>query len=172
MRHLILLVLIGTCAVFSGGCGSKPPSSNPPIGDSCLVGRWSLDHEVNRSGWSYANIPVSVSGLHGAKLTLNADGTETESLMGSDPLVGTIADGRVLSINLGGSFTFHLHADGGQYVETGTVTVLPVTATLNGAPIPEYHGSYSPDTGTYKCSQQNLTTTTSSGVQSDSWMRT
>jgi hypothetical protein len=135
------------------------------------VGSWSLDHEVNRSGWSYANTPVSVIGLHSARLTLAADGTETESFAGGGPLVGTLVDGRVLSIMLGGSFTFHLHADRGRYVETGSDTALPVTATLGGVPVPGYHGSYSPGTGTYECSQKNLTTTTSSGVQTDSWSR-
>lgn len=103
---------------------------------------------------------------------MGADGTEAESFAGSEPLVGTIADGRVLSIDLGGSFTFHLHANGGRYVETGTVTVLPVTATLDSESISDYHGSYSPATGIYACSKQNLTMTTTSGVQTDSWTRT
>jgi hypothetical protein len=113
-----------------------------------------------------------VSGLHGAKLTLGTDGTETESFAGSDPLVGTIADGRVLSISVGGSFTFHIHAEARQFVETGTKTPVPVKATLSGVPISGYAGYYVPGTGTYSCSQANLTTTTKSGVQTDNWSRT
>jgi hypothetical protein len=169
--RLTLVLLIGTCAAMSGACTLGRASASPAIGDTCLIGSWTLDREVNVSGWSYSNIPVSVTGLAGARLTLAADGTETESFARSEPLVGTLADGRVLSITLGGSFTFHLHADGRQYVETGTDTALPVTATLSGVAISDYHGSYQPGTGTYKCSQQNLTTTTSSGVQTDGWSR-
>jgi len=171
MRQSILLLMIATCALVSAGCNLRGTSTSPAIGDACLVGSWTLDHEVNRSGWSYSNLPVAVSGLHGAQVSLAADGTETESFAESQPLVGALADGRVLSITLGGSFTFHLHADGRQYVETGTDTALPVTATLSGVPIPGYHGSYDPGTGSYECSQRNLTTTTSSGVQTDSWVR-
>lgn len=163
--------MIATCAAVSAGCNLRGTSTVPAIGDACLIGSWSLEHEVNESGWSYSNVPVAVSGLGGARLTLEADGTETESFAGSQPLVGTLADGRVLSITLGGSFTFHLHADGRRYVEAGTDTALPVTATLSGVPIPGYHGSYTPGMGTYECSQRNLTTTTGSGVQTDGWVR-
>ena len=85
--------------------------------------------------------------------------------------MGMMANGRVLSITIGGSYTFHMHADGRQYVESGTATALPVTATIGGSPVPDYHGSYSPGTGTYECSQQALSTTTSWGVQTDTWSR-
>lgn len=166
-----LVLLVATCVAMLGGCTPTRVSSSPAIGDACLIGKWTLEHEVNLSGWSYSSIPISVTGLAGARLTLGADGTETESFAGSEPLVGTLADGRVLSITLGGSFTFHLQADGGKYTETGTDTALPVTATLSGVAISDYHGSYQPGTGTYQCSQQNLTTMTSSGVQTDSWSR-
>ena len=171
VRQLIVVLLIGTYALLCGACAPSRPSSTPAIGDACLVGNWRLDHEVNRSGWSYSNIPVSVSGLSGAKLALGADGTEREVFAGSAPLVGMMGNGRVLSITVGGSYTFHMHADGRQYVETGTVTALPVTATLGGSPVLDYHGSYSPGTGTYECSQLTLSTTTRSGVQTDTWSR-
>jgi hypothetical protein len=172
MRQLRFLLAVGVCASLCGGCTLSPPAAaSHAIGDACLVGSWSLDNELNRSGWSYANTPLSVSGLHGARLTLGADGTENEVFAESNPLVGTLADGRVLSITIRGSFTFRLHADGHKYVETGKVTVLPVTANLDGVPVAGYHGSYSPGTGTYACSQRALTTTTSSGVQTDTWSR-
>lgn len=172
MRQLRFLLAAGICASLCGGCSLSPPvSASHTIGDSCLVGSWTLDNEVNRSGWSYANTPLSVSGLHGARLTLGADGTENEVFAESNSLVGTLSDGRVLSITIRGSFTFRLHADGHRYVETGKVTVLPVTATLDGAPVSDYHGSYTPGGGTYACSQRTLTTTTSSAVQTDTWSR-
>jgi hypothetical protein len=172
MRQLRFLLAIGTCVLLGGGCGLSPPASaSKTIGDACLVGSWSLDNEINRSGWSYANTPLSVNGLQGARLTLGADGTENEVFAGSNPLVGTLADGRVLSITIRGSFTFGLHADAHRYVETGRATVLPVTANLDGVPVPDYHGSYTPGGGTYACSQRTLTTTTSSNVQTDTWSR-
>jgi hypothetical protein len=172
IRQLRFLLATGMCASLCSGCSLSPPASaSQTIGDACLVGSWSLDNEVNRSGWSYANTPLSVSGLHGARLTLGADGTEKELFAESNPLVGTLADGRVLSITIRGSFAFRLHADGHRYVETGKVTVVPVTANLDGVPVSDYHGSYSPGTGTYACSQRTLTTTTGSGVQTDTWSR-
>jgi len=170
MRLLVFLLLVGACASLTG-CGLSRPASAPAIGDACLAGTWSLDNEVNRSGWSYMNTPVSVSGLRGERLTFGADGTETGVFAGSSPLVGALADGRLLSITIRGSYSFHLHADGHKYVETGTVTVLPVTAKVGDVPVADYHGSYSPGTGTYTCSQKTLTTTTGSGVQTDSWSR-
>jgi hypothetical protein len=171
MRRLVVTLVIGVCGLGSGGCSPSRAPAAPAIGDACLVGRWILDQENNRSGWSYSNIPVSVSGLHGAALTLAADGTEIESFAESDPLVGTLKGGRPLAITVRGSFTFHVHADGHQYVETGAITTLPVTATLAGVAISNYHGAYTPGKGTYACSQRTLTTTTSSGVQTDSWSR-
>ena len=171
MKQPILLLIIATCAAVFGGCSLRGTPTGPAVGDACLVGRWTLEHEVNQSGWTYSNVPVEVSGLAGAQLTIAAGGTESESFAGSEPLSGTLADGRVLSITLGGSFTFHLRADGHRYEETGTETVLPVTATLSGVPIPGYHGAYAPGMGTYACSQRSLTTTTGGNVQTDTWVR-
>ena len=105
MRQFVFILLIGTCALLSSACSVNRQSSPPAVGDACLVGNWSLDQEVSPSGWLYANTPVSVAGLRGARLTLGADGTETEAFAGSSPLVGALADGRVLSITIRGSFT-------------------------------------------------------------------
>jgi len=171
VRQFVFILLIGTCALLSSACSVNRQSSPPAVGDACLVGNWSLDQEVSPSGWLYANTPVSVAGLRGARLTLGADGTETEAFAGSSPLVGALADGRVLSITIRGSFTFHLHSDGNQYVESGAVTTMSVAATINGAVIPDYHGSYSPGTGTYSCSQRTLTTTTRPDLQTDTATR-
>ena len=165
------MLLIGSIAAMSTACGPSQSSSKPAIGDTCLVGSWTLAHEENRSGYAYAGTPVSVNGLHSARLTLAADGTETETFAESDPLVGTIADGRELSITIRGTYSFHLHSDGHQYVETGTETPLPTTATIGGVPIPDYHSSYTPGRGTYVCSARNLTTAEASSTQTDSWSK-
>jgi hypothetical protein len=146
-------------------------SSPPPIGDSCIVGTWTLIDESNTSGYKYRNVPVSVTGLGGAKLTLSADGHEAENFAGSEPLIGTLADGRELSISIGGSFVFRIHAHADSYTETGNVTPLPTIATVDGRSVPDYHSSYAPGSGTYSCSRQSLTMATSTGVQTDHWSR-
>lgn len=157
--------------VFTVACGAAPAAAKPAIGDSCLVGAWVLQHEESSSGYSFNGTPVPVTGLAGARMTLGADGVETLVFDGSNPLVGTAADGRVLSITLGGSVTYHLHADGHRYTETGTETSLPTTATIGGVRVVNYESHNSPGTGTYQCSTHTLTMAGSTGVQTDTWSR-
>lgn len=158
-------------SVLPAGCSQVPAAAKPAIGDSCLVGSWVLDHEENRSGYLYSGTPVPVTGLAGVRLTLGSDGLETEVFDGSAPLVGTTADGRVLSITIGGSVTYHIRADGHQYTETGTETNLPTNATIGGVRIADYQSHNSPGTGNYQCSNRSLTSSGGSGVQSDTWSR-
>lgn len=170
VRRLAVLGLAVLCVV-PAGCSQVPAVAKPAIGDSCLVGSWVLEHEANRSGYLYSGTPVPVAGLGGAKLRFGADGVETEVFDGSAPLVGTTADGRVLSITIGGSVTYHIHADGHQYTETGTETNLPTMATIGAVVISDYQSHNSPGTGSYQCSGQSLTTTGSTGGQTDTWSR-
>jgi hypothetical protein len=163
---LLSVVLLGTAA-----CALGQSSSKPALGDACMVGGWTLQHEENRSGYAYASEPVAVAGLQGARLVLDAGGTETIQFDASQPLVGTLSNGRVLSITIRGSAAFKIHADGHNYTETGSQTVLPTTATLDGAPISDYHSSYAAGRGTYSCSPSSLTVTTASNVQTDTWTR-
>ncbi len=114
---------------------------------------------------------MPVTGLAGARLTVGADGLETLVFDGSEPLVGTAADGRVLSITIVGSVTYHVHADGHRYTETGTVTSLPTVATIGGVRVTDYESHNSPGSGSYQCSAHSLTTTGSTGVQTDIWSR-
>jgi hypothetical protein len=162
--------LAAFCA-FTVACGVAPAAAKPAIGDSCLVGAWVLQHEESSSGYTYNGTPVPVSGLAGARMTLGADGGETLVFDGSGALVGTAADGRVLSITIGGSVTYHFHADGHRYTETGTVTSLPTTATIGGASVTNFESHNSPGTGTYQCSTHTLTTAGTTGVQTDTWSR-
>ena len=74
-------------------------------------------------------------------------------------------------ISVRGKVTFHIHADGHQFVETGSKVQLPTEATLDGAPVVDYQSSDSPSHGSYTCSSHSYTTTTASGVQTDSWSR-
>jgi len=170
VRHLAIGLALVLCAA---GCSiGKPGSSAPPaIGDACVVGTWILTLETNTSGYTYAGTPVAVSGLAGAQLTLTSAGDEKVKFDGSEPLVGTLANGLRLSITLGGSFDYKIHAASGQYQETGAVVKLPTTATAGGAPVTDYHSSYSPGSGAYTCSSSGLSMTTKGGNQTDNWSK-
>ena len=165
--------LAGLCIALLAmtACADNRAPSKPAIGDECVVGSWTLQHEENRSGYSVASIPVAVAGLQGANLVLDATGSETLQFDRSEPLVGITADGRMLSITIRGSATFYIHADGGKYTESGSVIQMPTTATLAGAPVTDFHSSYSPGTGTYSCSSKALIVTTATSVQTDTWSR-
>lgn len=169
-RRRVSAGLAALCA-FTVACGITPAAAKPAIGDSCLVGAWVLQHEESSSGYTFNGAAVPVSGLAGARLNLGAGGAETLVFDGSAPLVGTAADGRVLSITIGGSVTYHLHADGHRYTETGTVTSLPTTATIGTVRVINYESHNSPGSGTYQCSAHSLTMAGSTGAQTDTWSR-
>ena len=135
-----------------------------------MVGAWTEVNEVNLSSYSVNKESLSVSGFEGSDLTIASDGAETLSFETSGPLVGTTKAGAKLAITIRGSATFHIHADGRSYTETGSTTELPTTATLNGKAIP-YHSSYAPGHGTYACDAHQLVTASAGGVQTDTWSR-
>ena len=167
------LLLVAACLAATQACllGSpKHAASSAAIGDTCLVGAWTLQQEENESGYTLENVPVAVKGLGGAILTFNSSGEEKETFDGSGPLIGRTGQGE-LAINISGAFLFQIHADKGKYTETGSRTQLPTTATLNGAPI-TYQSSYSPGSGTYECSASSLTMVTNDSVQTANWSRT
>lgn len=161
---LALVVSLSACSL--GGHSSSPPA----VGDTCVVGTWTLASEQNVSGYTWKSAPVSVSGLAGAKLTITSAGDEKEVFDASEPLQGTVADGSILRITIRGSYDFRIKAVAGKYTETGTATQLPTTATLSGAPV-NYHSSYEPGNGTYTCSGGSLTMVTAGEVQTDLWTK-
>lgn len=163
--------MIAVFIIFTAACGGTQAPAPTVVGDNCLVGNWTLQQEQNKSGYSYAGVPVAVAGLDGAKLTIKSDGTKQEMFDGSKPLVGTTAAGKKLVITITGSVTFNIHGDGHQYAETGSRKQVPTAATLDGVAIKDYQSSYSPAHGTYKCAGESLTTTTSTGLQTESWSR-
>ena len=170
MAPRIAIVLI---SLALAGCtlpGAVSSASPPAVGDRCLVGTWTLVEETNRHGYSFNTVPLPVSGLAGSTLTITSAGEEKEVFDGSQPLVGTLSDGRKLVITIGGSTAFHIRGDGHKYTESGAKTDLPTTATLDGQPA-SYHSSYSPGTGTYQCSSSSLTLTTSDENQTDEWSK-
>jgi hypothetical protein len=172
MTPRLAAILVAAGALLSGCVmpGHSAAAVNTSVGDSCLVGTWTLVDETNQHGYSYSNNPVSVSGLAGSILTITSSGVEMEVFDGSQPLIGTTADGRQLAITIRGSFKFHIHGDGQKYAEAGQTVQLPTNATLDGQPT-RYHSSYAPGNGTYVCSSSSLTLTTSGGNQTDKWTK-
>lgn len=179
MRRLVVFVLVAISFCLQG-CGSTQALHSlhgaafvtpapPPIGDACLEGRWTLKNEVSKSGYNFNNSPVQVSGLSGARVTYSADGTETKTFDGSAPLVGSYG-GRQLAIKISGSVQFAIHVSGGSFIESGTQTQLPTTATWAGSPV-GYHSYYTPGRGTYVCSSDQLIMDYNTGDQTDTWSR-
>lgn len=126
--------------------------------------------EDNSSGYTWLGFPLPVSGLAGAQLKIQSDGTETLLFDGSRPLVGITRAGQQLAILLRGSVKFHVDGDGKNYTESGAVAQMPTTATLDGQPV-SYHSAQTPGPGTYTCSRTAMTMTTEGGVQTDTWTR-
>ncbi len=170
-RIAIVLASLALAGCTLPGAASAVSSASPSaVGDQCLVGTWTLVQESNGHGYSFNNAPVAVSGLAGSTLTITQAGDEKEVFDGSQPLTGTLPDGRKLAITIGGSIDFHIRGDGRKYTETGAKTVLPTSATLDGRPA-NYQSSYSPGTGTYQCSSSSLTMTTSDQNQTEEWSK-
>lgn len=161
---VVILTLGSACSLFA----SKP--ALPAVGDSCLVGTWTEVNEANSSGYTWLGVPLPVSGLAGAELRIQSDGTETLVFDGSAPLVGITRAGQRLAIFVRGSVKYRIHGDGKKYVESGAVAQMPTTATLDGQPV-SYHSAQTPGPGTYSCAKASLTMTTEGGVQTDSWTR-
>jgi hypothetical protein len=172
MRRSASFGLIAAAVLVTAGCSlGSHSTTSAGVGDSCLVSDWVLADESNSTGYTYAGVPVAVDGLAGTKLTISSAGEEKEDFDGSRPLVGTLADGRVLSITIGGSIDFHIHASAGTFAETGTKTNLPTEATVDGSAVSGYQSFYEPAQGTYKCTAESLTMTTSDNVQTTTWSK-
>lgn len=170
MRRWSTGLLVVACLVATQACllGSpKNAAATPGIGDTCLVGTWTLEKETNGSGYKLNGEPVAVKGGGGATVKFASSGAESGSFDGSDPLIGDY-QGHQLSILISGSYEFTIQASDGKYAETGTKTQLPTTATVDGQPI-TYHSSYEPSNGTYECSSTQLTMTTEDGDQTNVW---
>ena len=181
MSRVGVVVLLVASLAATQGCsvaGSSGKVSHfspavvlsPAIGDTCFVGRWTLQQSVNTTGYSFNNAPLRVAGLQGATVTFSLDGTASEDFAQSRPLLGATADGGKLAITIRGTFAFSIKTTGHSYVETGTKTELPTTATFNGKPA-NYGSSYEPSSGTYSCTSSSLTMSTDNKVQTDSWSK-
>lgn len=160
---LILVALSGTACAQSQGATTpsqshtspSPSPSPPPIGDACLVGKWVVQSEDNRSGYAYKGQVVPVSGGQGSVITFGADGTETDDLNMSQPLIGTY-NGQQLRIVERGIATFQVIATGTSGTESGPAVPLPTTEYLNGVQDTTFSGHYTASSFTYTCSASKL----------------
>lgn len=172
MQRSFVISLVAAVLLASTSCSLGAHSSvTGSVGDSCLVATWTMQDETSNSGYSYANVPVRVHGLAGTRLTITAAGDEKETFDGSQPLVGTLADGRELEITIGGSFDYRIRGGAGKYTETGAKVELPTSATVAGQPVPNYTSFYEPGAGTYTCGSGTLTMTTSDENQTATWSK-
>ncbi len=65
-------ILVATLVLLGPACGPtcsffKPAAkvNKPPIGDSCVVGRWVDQLTDDSADWTFNNAPVHVTGMQG-----------------------------------------------------------------------------------------------------------
>ena len=132
---LAALVLLGpacgpSCSFF------KPAAkaTKPPIGDSCVVGRWVDQLTDDAADWTFNNEAVRVTGMQGFAATFSTDGTEVLDWSDSQPLIGTY-HGRELKIMVSGSYTFHgVTAAGGRITRPAGSGSFTASFDLGGVP--------------------------------------
>ena len=138
-------------------------ATTPPIGDSCLVGRWVT--EIHQGiDMSFNDEKVPVSGERGLVITYSAAGTESQDANNSQPLIGAY-HGQQLSVLLRGQGTFSDHADGQQLVETGPDQPFTLQFFLNGDPQDTNSTSNAPNASNYTCDDTTLVVTAADNPQ-------
>jgi hypothetical protein len=132
---------------------AAPSKSVPPIGDSCLVGRWVETRQaVPWNYWNGQSFPVA--GLSGLVVTFGADGTETDDASAAQPLVGD-NQGHHLEILLRSQMRFHVHADGTTLTQTVRVGSLRPSYFYDGQQI-QGGQAFLPAVYTYRCGATTL----------------
>ena len=125
----------------------------PPIGDSCLVGRWvETQRTVPGNFWQGQSFPVA--GLPGFVVTFSAGGTETDDASGALPLVGD-SQGHHLEIVESRQMQYHVHADGATLTQSAPVGILGVAFYYDGQQI-QGGEAFLPATYTYRCGATTL----------------
>src|SRR5438094_9253713 len=89
-----------------------PTASPLAIGDSCLIGKWTLTSLVMTDTASVPGTTPTFTGQVGTVMTLGAEGTEVYDLTNSTPLVGPRA-GHTVSWQAEGVQRFQCHGEGG-----------------------------------------------------------
>ena len=160
------MIVAAAIAIFVGSPWSLQPiavgttqgaaiKAAPPVGDSCLIGRWIGSKESAPGDWTWNNEVVAVSGLTGFVLTFSAGGSETYDLAASQPLIGDY-HGHQIKIVVRGSVTYRIHADGSHFVQSGRSGRSTVTFFYDGVLQPGGTVSFPLNTISYACGAQSL----------------
>ena len=155
-KLLLAVAIAGICfCIFAPAAAN---ASAPPIGDSCLVGRWVESKQTAPGDWAWNGHIVAVSGLAGLVVTFSADGIETDdfghdfghvqNLIGDD-------NGHQLQILARGNAQFHVHADGVRLTESALHENVAFSYIYDGQPI-QGGAFYPPRDYTYRCTATGL----------------
>jgi hypothetical protein len=144
--------VIAFCS-FATAALAAPSTPPPPLGDSCLVGRWVETQQTRPSNfWQGQSFPVA--GLRGLVVTFSADGTETDDASASPALTGDHG-GHHLEIVEHGRMQFHDHADGALLTQSASVGSLGVSYYYDRQQI-QGGEAFPPATYTYRCGASTL----------------
>jgi hypothetical protein len=150
---------MGAIAVCIGLAPSDAIAATSPkptaIGDNCLVGRWVQHKESAPGNWTWSGEVIAVNGLEGAVITYSTDGSGTEDLAGSQPLIGDY-HGHEIKILIRGSVSFTIHADGSSMVQSDVTGNPTGTFYYDGVVQPGGTVSFPPGTSSYRCDATNL----------------
>jgi len=126
------------------------------IGDSCLVGKWTLTSLVMTDTASVPGATLTFTGQVGTVMTLGAEGTEVYDLTNSTPLVGS-GGGHTFSWQGQGVQRFQFHGEGGEWWESGPGQTATAThVVVDGVAQPDFSNVGPPIAGSYTCSGSSL----------------
>ena len=145
---------IAICALAPAAVAAAP-ASPPPIGDTCLIGRWVETRQSAPGNWTVSDQVVAVTGLAGLVITFTADGMETDDLSGTQPLVGDYQGHQVKFLERG-LVRFHVHADGSTLSQAAAGGSASVKFYYDGVYQPSGFITYSPGTYSYSCTSRAL----------------
>ena len=135
------------------------------IGDSCLVGRWTLMSLLMTDTASVPGVTLTFTGQLGTVMTLGAEGTEVYDLTNSTRLVG-VGNGHTISWQGQGVQRFQFRGEGGQWWESGPGQLATATnVVLDGVAQPDFSSVGPPTAGFYTCSTSELRMTAVDPVQ-------
>src|SRR6266513_2106792 len=141
-----------------------PTASPLAIGDSCLVGRWTLMSLLMTDTASVAGITLTFTGQLGTVMTLAAEGTEVYDLTNSTRLVG-VGNGHSISWQGQGVQRFQFHGEGGDWWESGPGQIATATQVIfDGAAQPDFSSVGPPMAGSYTCAGSELRMTAADPV--------
>jgi len=133
-----------------------PTASPLAIGDSCLIGKWTLTSLVMTDTASVPGTTLTFTGQVGTVMTLGAEGTEVYDLTSSTPLVGS-GGGHTFSWQGEGVQRFQFHGEAGEWWESGPGQTATAThVVVDGVAQPDFSNVGPPIAGSYTCSGSNL----------------